>query len=51
MLVLPDDYAQLLEPLKQRVRQAQVTARRTVNTELVGLYWSIGHEILSRQDR
>jgi predicted nuclease of restriction endonuclease-like (RecB) superfamily len=51
MAPLPDDYAALLESLKQRVRQAQATARRTVNTELVGLYWSIGHEILLRQDR
>ncbi|SFV24952.1 PDDEXK nuclease domain-containing protein [Micrococcus terreus] len=48
---LPDDYAPLLESLKHRVRQAQATARRTVNTELVNLYWSIGHEILIRQDR
>lgn len=48
---LPDDYAELLESLKDRVRQAQSRARRTVNTELVGLYWSIGWEILDRQER
>jgi predicted nuclease of restriction endonuclease-like (RecB) superfamily len=47
---VPDGYAALLESLKDRVRQAQTTARRAVNTELVGLYWSIGHEILARQD-
>jgi predicted nuclease of restriction endonuclease-like (RecB) superfamily len=51
MVPLPEGYAALLESLKDRVRQAQATARRTVNTELVGLYWSIGHEILARQDR
>jgi predicted nuclease of restriction endonuclease-like (RecB) superfamily len=51
MVPLPDDYAALLESLKDRVRQAQATARRTVNTELIGLYWSIGTEILVRQDR
>ncbi|MEV4902861.1 PDDEXK nuclease domain-containing protein [Citricoccus sp. NPDC055426] len=48
---VPDGYAALLESLKNRVRQAQTAARRTVNTELVGLYWSIGHEILLRQDQ
>ncbi|WP_298045656.1 YhcG family protein [uncultured Citricoccus sp.] len=48
---LPDDYAQLLESLKYRVRQAQTTARQTVNTELIRLYWAIGHEILIRQDQ
>ncbi|WP_345147947.1 PDDEXK nuclease domain-containing protein [Arthrobacter ginkgonis] len=47
---LPDDYAQLLEALKDRVRQAQAAARRTVNTELIGLYWSIGRDILTRQE-
>jgi hypothetical protein len=47
----PDDYVQLLESLKDRVRQAQAKARRAVNTELTGLYWSDGHEILIRQDR
>jgi len=51
MTAVPGDYAQLLESLKARVRQAQVMARRTVNTELIGLYWAIGHEILVRQDR
>ncbi|QCU79665.1 DUF1016 domain-containing protein (plasmid) [Citricoccus sp. SGAir0253] len=51
MAPLPDDYTELLESLKDRVRRAQATARRTVNTELIGLYWSIGSEILARQDR
>jgi hypothetical protein len=45
---LLDDYAQLLEVLKDRVRQAQAAARRTVNTELIRLYWLIGRDILTR---
>lgn len=46
---LPDDYAQVLEDLKHRIREAQIRAHRVVNTELVGLYWSIGKTILERQ--
>lgn len=50
-VALPDGYRQTLEALKQRVHQAQVQAQRTVNTELVQLYWSIGKEILLRQEQ
>ena len=47
---IPEDYTRLLESLKDRVRQTRLQAQRTVNTELIGLYWSIGRQILSRQD-
>lgn len=50
-LAFPDDYGNFLESLKERVRSAQTQARRTVNTQLISLYWSIGHDILSRQDK
>jgi len=42
-------YVELLEALKQRVRTAQVRAARAANTELLRLYWSIGRDILDRQ--
>lgn len=48
-LALPENYRQTLEKLKHRVAQAQVQAQRTINTELIQLYWSIGNEILARQ--
>jgi predicted nuclease of restriction endonuclease-like (RecB) superfamily len=48
-LSIPDDYPELLEQLKTRIRAAQVRAALSVNRELVGLYWHIGHEILARQ--
>lgn len=48
-LALPEDYRQTLEKLKHRVAQAQVQAQRTINNELIQLYWSIGNEILARQ--
>jgi len=43
------DYAHLLAEVKERVRSAQYTALKAVNTELVGLYWDIGRMIVERQ--
>ncbi len=47
---VPVGYAELLEALKARVRSTQVRAARATNTEVLGLYWSIGRDILDRQD-
>lgn len=49
-IALPDDYQDLLQVLKERVRAARAQAVRTVNTQLIGLYWSIGRDILARQE-
>jgi len=49
--VVPAGYAELLEQLKARVRTAQVRAARAANTEVLALYWSVGRDILDRQDR
>ncbi|MGW9416837.1 DUF1016 N-terminal domain-containing protein [Cellulosimicrobium funkei] len=48
--VAPVGYAELLEQLKERVRTSQVRAARAANTELLRLYWSIGRDILDRQE-
>lgn len=48
--VTPAGYAELLERLKDRVRSSQVRAARAANTELLRLYWSIGRDILDRQE-
>lgn len=45
----PEGYAELLEELKARVRSSQVRALRAANTEVLRLYWSIGRDILDRQ--
>jgi len=37
-LVLPDDYAELLTAMKERIRSAQTRAALAVNRELVLLY-------------
>lgn len=42
-------YAYLLLEIKDRVRHAQVSAARRVNTELVEMYLAIGRLILDRQ--
>ena len=43
-------YLELLQELKTRIRAAQVRAAFAVSRELILLYWSIGREILTRQD-
>ena len=48
---MPPDYAEFLESLKARVRQAQTHAMLSVNRELIRLYWEIGREIVQRQDQ
>ncbi|WP_139006436.1 PDDEXK nuclease domain-containing protein [Arthrobacter crystallopoietes] len=49
-LSLPAGYSDLLTALKDRVRAARTRAQRTVNTQLIELYWSIGKDILARQE-
>lgn len=45
-----ENYGKLLASIKDRIQKAQVRAAVAVNRELVLLYWSIGREILSRQE-
>lgn len=48
---LPEGYPEFIVSLKQRIRSAQVKAALSVNRELVLLYWQIGDDILTRQER
>ena len=48
-LQAPPGYAALLKDIKERVRTAQMRATLAVNWELILLYWSIGRDILDRQ--
>lgn len=43
-------YGTLLGALKQRIRTARLHAAVAVNQELILLYWSIGFDILARQN-
>jgi len=42
-------YPELLDELKSAVASARLRAHRVINTELLALYWQIGHKILERQ--
>ena len=46
---LPVDYSALLGEIKERIRAAQLEALRSVNRELVALYWDIGRMIAEKQ--
>lgn len=41
----------MLRELKRRVRATRFRAVRAANTEVLRLYWSIGRDILDRQQR
>ena len=36
--------------IKERIRQAQYNALKTVNKQLISLYWDIGKIIVDRQE-
>ena len=48
---VPDSYAAFVSELKKRIADARLRAALSVNRELVLLYWSIGRDILARQER
>jgi len=45
----PEEYADFIRSIEDRIRAAQVKAGLAVNRELVLLYWGIGKEISQRQ--
>jgi len=46
-----NEYTNLLQDVKQRIRSAQYEALRAVNKELISLYWDIGKMIVDRQKK
>lgn len=48
---LTNDYTNLLQEVKQRIRSAQYEALKAVNKELINLYWDIGKMIAERQKK
>ena len=46
---MPAAYATAFAEIKERIRKAQYAALKSVNKQLVGLYWDIGRIILERQ--
>jgi predicted nuclease of restriction endonuclease-like (RecB) superfamily len=49
--IIPSDYPTFLTDLKVRIRQAQLKASLSVNRELVLLYWNIGRDIITNQEK
>ena len=49
--LMPQDYGNFLQAIKQRVQESRLRAYRSVNKELIDLYWGIGREIAERQER
>ncbi|MDR2896040.1 MAG: PDDEXK nuclease domain-containing protein [Propionibacteriaceae bacterium] len=47
----PAGYFEWLEAVKRRVHATQVQAIRSANREIIRLYWSVGRDILERQER
>jgi hypothetical protein len=45
----PMNYADLLNDIRQRIRQAQTRAMLSVNGELIRLYWDLGQILDARQ--
>jgi predicted nuclease of restriction endonuclease-like (RecB) superfamily len=44
-------YKQWLADLKKRIRQSQLKAVVKVNSELIDLYWSMGKDIVEKQEK
>jgi predicted nuclease of restriction endonuclease-like (RecB) superfamily len=49
--LIGEEYAEFLREIKERIRNTQVRAALNVNRELVLLYWQLGGEILTRQQK
>ena len=47
--LIPIDYPDLLNDIKDRIRSAQYEALKAVNKQLISLYWEIGRLIVERQ--
>ena len=45
------DYTRFIGSIKVRVAAARLTAARSVNRELISLYWAIGKAIVTEQER
>lgn len=45
------DYKQWLIDLKKRIRKSQLKAVVKVNSELISLYWSMGEDIVEKQEK
>lgn len=45
------DYISFLEDIKKKITKARISAYKSLNKELIKLYWEIGRSILEKQER
>lgn len=45
------NYTYFLDEIKQEINKARIIAARTVNKELITLYWNIGKMIINHQKK
>ena len=48
---LDKSYGQILQDLKEKIRQARLRASVVVNAQLLQVYWEIGQTILEQQKK
>lgn len=48
--IIPSTYPSFLAELKERIRAARLKASLAVNREIIILYWSIGRDIMDKQE-
>ena len=51
MEINSSEYAQLFNQIKEKIRTSRYAAMKTVNNELIDLYWTIGQAIVERQEQ
>ena len=49
--IIGKEYIRFLNEIKSRIISARIKAARSVNKELIKLYWDIGRSIIERQER
>ncbi|MCD4811439.1 DUF1016 N-terminal domain-containing protein [bacterium] len=45
------EYIEFVAEVKRRVISARISATRSINRDLIGLYWDIGRMIVKRQEK
>ena len=50
MVKLPIKYEDIIDKLKDKIRQARINAVYTVNTQLLAIYWEIGKTVVDQQN-
>lgn len=48
---LPEGYREWKNEISNKIEAAKLNAALHVNTDLLGLYWTIGNEILKKQQK